>query len=305
MSKEKDDIEDILNKDINNEYNVTVPKEEKVTEDLEEHYKQMYKDLPPDVVKMLIDTHPLHKDSDKEYISKEDILKEEEISEEIPKTKVAAKESKKVERKKQKEFEYIDDNVDDIDEEEEKEFIYSLFSKSSDDESIDLKKYVAIAILTAISFVCIIGIVVNIIQNSKYKEQIEVLKAENAKLEAKVQTDEAVQKKQKEEIESYKEEIENYKVQSVPSDTQEPLPFEPNDAPSDSQIEEIPTSSSSTSTQKTYKVLSGDTLWKISQKQYGAGSQDYVNAIMNANGLKSANDIKPGMTLKIPEIGGK
>lgn len=305
MSKEKDDIEDILNKDINNEYNVTVPKEEKVTEDLEEHYKQMYKDLPPDVVKMLIDTHPLHKDSDKEYISKEDILKEEEISEEIPKTKVAAKESKKVERKKQKEFEYIDDNIDDIDEEEEKEFIYSLFSKSSDDESIDLRKYVAIAILTAISFVCIIGIVVNIIQNSKYKEQIEVLKAENAKLEAKVQTDEAVQKKQKEEIESYKEEIENYKVQSVPSDTQESLPFEPNDAPNDSQIEEIPTSSSSTSAQKTYKVLSGDTLWKISQKQYGAGSQDYVNAIMNANGLKSPNDIKPGMTLKIPEVGGK
>lgn len=305
MSKEKDDIEDILNKDINEEYNITVPKEEKVTEDLEEHYKQMYKDLPPDVVKMLIDTHPLHKDSNKEYISKEDTFKEEEISKEIPKPKAEVKETKKVERKKQKEFEYIDDDIDDIDDDEEKEFIYSLFSKSSDDESIDLKKYVAIAILTAISFVCIIGIVVNIIQNNKYKQQIEVLKAENAKLEAKVQTDEAVQKKQKEEIESYKEEIESYKLQPAPSDTQEPLSSESNNASSTTQIEEVPTSSSPTNTQKTYKVLSGDTLWKISQKQYGAASQDYVNAIINANGLKSANDIKPGMTLKIPEIGGK
>lgn len=304
MSKEKDDVEDLLSKDINDEYSSTVSKEEKVTEDLEKHYTQMYKDLPPDVVKMLIDTHPLKKDSSKEHITKEDTFKQEEISEESPRAKVETKETKKVERKKTKEFEYIDDDVDDNDD-DEKEFIYSLFSKSNDDEAIDLKKYVAIAILTAISFVCIIGIVVNIIQNNKFKEQIEILKEENAKLEAKVQTNEAIQKKQKEEIESYKEEIKDFQAQSSPSDTQDPSPVEPNDTPSDSQIEEVPTSGSSTSTQKTYKVLAGDTLWKISQKQYGAGSQDYVNAIMNANGLKSANDIKPGMTLKIPEVGGK
>lgn len=304
MSKEKDDVEDLLSKDINDEYSSTVSKEGKVTEDLEKHYTQMYKDLPPDVVKMLIDTHPLKKDSSKEHIPKEDTFKQEEISEESPRAKVETKETKKVERKKTKEFEYIDDDIDDNDD-DEKEFIYSLFSKSNDDEAIDLKKYVAIAILTAISFVCIIGIVVNIIQNNKFKEQIETLTEENAKLEAKVQTNEAIQKKQKEEIESYKEEIKDFQAQSSPSDTQDPSPVEPNDTPSDSQIEEVPTSGSSTSTQKTYKVLAGDTLWKISQKQYGAGSQDYVNAIMNANGLKSANDIKPGMTLKIPEVGGK
>lgn len=322
MSKEKDEINEILKDGTILSDGYSKVTEGKASEDLEEHYKQMYKDLPPDVVKMLIDTHPLHKESSKEYaIEEKEIIKKEreEKPKVVSKPKVSTKsksedkiqtedrETKKVEHKKTKskrktkDFEYINDDEDyeDYEDDKEEEFIYSLFSKKDKDddgEHIDLKKYAAIAILTTISFVCIIGLVVNIFQSNKLKAENKALTDTNRKLEAENSNSEVVQKKQASEIESLESEVESLKAQLNPNGTQQE---------SSSQTEPTNAASNSNTTQsKTYTVAAGDNLWKISQKQYGTASQTHINAIMNANGIKNANELKVGMTLKIPEVGG-
>lgn len=55
------------------------------------------------------------------------------------------------------------------------------------------------------------------------------------------------------------------------------------------------------SSEQTYEVKSGDTLWAIAKQYYGDGSLAYKLAAVN--GIKNANLIYPGNVLKIPERG--
>lgn len=58
--------------------------------------------------------------------------------------------------------------------------------------------------------------------------------------------------------------------------------------------------SASQSTPSTYTVVKGDTLSEISQKVYGTAQ--HWQFLRDANGLKSAKDLKLGAVLKIPEL---
>lgn len=49
---------------------------------------------------------------------------------------------------------------------------------------------------------------------------------------------------------------------------------------------------------KTYKVKSGDTLWKIAQKHLGSGAK--YPQIAKLNGISNPNKIKAGQVLKLP-----
>lgn len=57
-------------------------------------------------------------------------------------------------------------------------------------------------------------------------------------------------------------------------------------------------STDSTAPQKTYTVVSGDTLWYIAQSFYGDGSQ--YRKISDANGITSPDSITAGQVLNIP-----
>lgn len=50
----------------------------------------------------------------------------------------------------------------------------------------------------------------------------------------------------------------------------------------------------------TYKVVKGDSLWKIAKKFYGDGSKWKDIFELNKNIVKNANSIKPGQVLKLP-----
>ena len=50
---------------------------------------------------------------------------------------------------------------------------------------------------------------------------------------------------------------------------------------------------------ESYTVLEGETPWDIAQKVYGSGA-DYQK-ILDANGLKDGDTIRPGDVLKIPK----
>ena len=56
---------------------------------------------------------------------------------------------------------------------------------------------------------------------------------------------------------------------------------------------------------KFYTVQKGDTLWKISENQYGAGHGKDYNAIFEANRpmLTHPDKIYPGQVLRIPPLG--
>jgi nucleoid-associated protein YgaU len=55
---------------------------------------------------------------------------------------------------------------------------------------------------------------------------------------------------------------------------------------------------------KFYTVKSGDTLWAISEREYGKGHGDKYNVIFEANKpmLKNADLIYPGQVLRIPPL---
>jgi nucleoid-associated protein YgaU len=58
------------------------------------------------------------------------------------------------------------------------------------------------------------------------------------------------------------------------------------------------TTSAATTPQKTYTVVSGDSLWSIAQKFYGDGSQ--YKKIATANNIKNVDSITVGASLIIP-----
>ena len=53
---------------------------------------------------------------------------------------------------------------------------------------------------------------------------------------------------------------------------------------------------------KTYKVVEGDNLWKISQKVYGDGTKWETIYKNNQDQLSDPSELKVGMSLVIPEI---
>ena len=57
-------------------------------------------------------------------------------------------------------------------------------------------------------------------------------------------------------------------------------------------------SSASTGAGKEYTIKDGDTLWTIAQSQLGNGA-DYQK-ILDANGMKESDPLKPGSKIKIP-----
>ena len=57
-------------------------------------------------------------------------------------------------------------------------------------------------------------------------------------------------------------------------------------------------SSTSTGSGKEYTIKDGDTLWTIAQSQLGNGA-DYQK-ILDANGMKESDALKPGNKIKIP-----
>ena len=60
------------------------------------------------------------------------------------------------------------------------------------------------------------------------------------------------------------------------------------------------TASSTTSGSTTeYTVQDGDTAWKIAQKFLGNGAE--YQKILDANGLKESDTLKPGSKIKIPK----
>ena len=56
--------------------------------------------------------------------------------------------------------------------------------------------------------------------------------------------------------------------------------------------------STSTGAGKEYTIKEGDTMWTIAQSQMGNGA-DYQK-ILDANGMKESDPLKPGNKIKIP-----
>lgn len=300
-------------------------------EGIEEHYAKMYKDLPPDVVKMLISTHPLYgekveptkekiketvKETTKEFVKEpvKEIIKEPS-KETIKKSETKDISDKKVKAKKiEKDEDYDYEKDEDYEEDNEKEFLYSLFSKSDGEESNKgSKKYVLIGILTTILFVCIIGMAVNITQNAKNKSVIETLEKDKLKLTRELENNQVTKDVFSDENANLKKEIESLKTQlasgsttpegeTPTTDTSKENP-QVNDSKENNKVEQT-TTSNVTKKENTYTVEKGDGLWKISTKIYGSGK--YVDDIAKANNLKSDSTLTPGTTLVLPDIkGGK
>jgi LysM repeat protein len=76
-------------------------------------------------------------------------------------------------------------------------------------------------------------------------------------------------------------------------------------AASEEQIQSAATENSenvqqSISTERTYTVQKGDTISKISRRLFQ--TKEYVDAIMEENGLTESDSIYPGQKLKIPSV---
>ena len=65
-------------------------------------------------------------------------------------------------------------------------------------------------------------------------------------------------------------------------------------------IDQVSTQIQASSTSKTYKVQSGDTLMEISRKLFN-GDPQYWDEIANLNGIRAPYTIHPGQELEVPE----
>ncbi len=311
-------------------------------ENIEEHYAKMYKDLPPEVVKMLINTHPL-------YGSKSEYAKEKEkltqfIRDELEETKILREKVKTLESKlestknmgklvesseflamkKKKEcedsFSKKDIPIEESTKEEDEEVLYSLFHKEEEPEKSGLVKYIATFILTSTLLVCIIGMIVNIIQNKEYETTFVELNKKNEEFERTLNNLNVENKFNLEQNEILKKENEGLKNQLNELKASQEITTTPNIVPSGNDNKENNSTSSSTeietttqpitqvqSTTKTqskpqpqtYTVAKGETLWSISKKFYGDGN--YYKDIMRVNNLKK-EEVEEGMKLILPDV---
>ena len=67
----------------------------------------------------------------------------------------------------------------------------------------------------------------------------------------------------------------------------------------DSKTEDKKEDSAGSGSTKEYTVKDGDTMWTIAQSQLGNGAE--YQKILDANGLKESDSLKPGTTIKIPQ----
>jgi LysM repeat protein len=276
-------------------------------ESIEEHYAKVYSDLPEEVVKMLINTHPLY-EKDKELIKDKELTKDKLTKDSLKpedassKSKVEQDKDIEDERYEEDEEEEEDDDEDDEDdiEDEEKEFLSSLFSKQDKKHGKGtLRKYLAAAVV--LTLVLVIGIFAfgKIIKNNN---KIAQLQSDNFILEGRIDTLEVEKQQILENYSDLASELESQKQSSEPTSNQTPTK---NNAASQTAIKETTkVVASTTQTPKTYTVAAGDSFWKISKKLYGSGN--YYLDIMKENNIKKEADIFEGMTLKLPDIkGGK
>ena len=54
--------------------------------------------------------------------------------------------------------------------------------------------------------------------------------------------------------------------------------------------------------ERTYTVVSGDTLWRIAEQEYGSGSKYMKIFEANTDILEHPDRIRPGQKLRIPEL---
>lgn len=264
-------------------------------EELELRYESLYPDLSKDAIKMLINTHPLYNEENAD----------EEKEEELKKTK------KKKEVKKEEEGE-----------KEENEFIKDLFSDENKEEMRSLTKYAITAALAVVVFICIIVIIVMGNKNKSIQAELDTIKIKNDELslkyeEFKLQKDYSDKENQRlqtviaqlqEEVGKINTNQTNQSQQNQPSTGNENNTNSTSNTGNTNSAGNNASSSNTTNTgnstssseEKIHIVQKGETLWKISEKEYGNGN--YYTKIMEYNGLTENSVLSVGMKIKIPNI---
>jgi nucleoid-associated protein YgaU len=281
-------------------------------ESLEQHYAKIYSDLPEEVVKMLIRTHPLY-GKDKELIKDEEpsedkktqasVASEHNPSRSILKQQVDEKTQDEQEIEAQEDEQEIEEDEEleedeeweddeEVEEDEEKAFLSSLFSKHNAVEwKVAVKKYLVLAI--GAGLVLVFGIS-TLGKNIKNKQSIAELQNENFLLSGKLEKIEVEKQQLLDRNSDLTNELEKIRQsgEMLPSQAQTKNSTVPETA-------KVPTT---VAAKKTYTVVAGDSFWKISMKLYGSGK--YYLDIMKANNIKKEADIYEGMVLNLPDIKG-
>lgn len=95
----------------------------------------------------------------------------------------------------------------------------------------------------------------------------------------------------------------NVKVAAPPAPEPAPAEAPAADAP---QVEPAgqakPDTSPDEGGERTYTVVSGDTLWRIAEQEYGSGSKYMKIFEANTDILEHPDRIRPGQKLRIPEL---
>lgn len=272
------------------------PETKDKTESIEEHYAKIYSDLPEEVVKMLISTHPLYGENKGETKRKE--LTEDELS--SIKKPMDEIEQAEEELEEEDETEEIEDEEDETEgeDEEEKEFLSSLFSNPDKMQGKAIwKKFVLAVLVVGVFFTFGITVYTNI----KNKQRIADLQSDKFLLEEKLDTFKIERQQLLEKNSNLISELESLKQNSGAMPEQTAIK---NNSVAETTVQQTAKVSATTPSKKTYTVVTGDSFWKISQKTYGSGK--YYLDIMKANNIKKEGDIVVGMTLDLPDIkGGK
>lgn len=339
ITPKKEDIDDT--EDTEKVIKKEVKKEDFVTsENLEEHYSKMYKDLPPDVVKMLISTHPLYSKSKSAKIDEGEKSKSEELAEpkksiEIPLKEAAIteeaeqeleKESPKIKReeveikkhlsseKKPTEAEAIKKPKKAVSK-EKTDKPKSTYIKSDNVEGDEEFLYDLFPKKTKgkekSSGNLKSSIIIGILTISLIVCIIGMIASIIQNNKTREVLDKLEEEKKALEIEkNNEEEMNKLTVEELKAEIQglrakyEQVPVVDENPP---EITEQNPSDEPTNnvepTIKTYVVQSNDNPWKISEKMYGNGK--YYAEIMKANKLKEDAVLRPGTTLIIPDLGGE
>jgi LysM repeat protein len=143
------------------------------------------------------------------------------------------------------------------------------------------------------------------INNFELKRKTEELQSENAVLQAELEKAAKVIGQLKENIAILNQQratADSSTVRSIPSTPSlvDPEFAHENSSRAYNQRNEPVREPKTTTRMKTYRVISGDTLSKISQKIYGDRSYYKIIYQANTDQMKSENDLKVGQVLRIP-----